>query len=108
MTEALTYPEQPEYDFGNIDSLLDVGEYAEFIPTERGSASWAMGYTIAEIKNNRRTEGDSVVLAFEPHGASEPVLITGDIRLSVRSLRGAGKLVRWDARTGGDVEVIDL
>jgi RimJ/RimL family protein N-acetyltransferase len=77
------------FDFGakDIVELLAPGEDLEFEPQPRGSQGRAHGYNYAAIKNNTHTEGDSVVLTVEPGGSVEPVLITGDITLSVVSLK---------------------
>jgi RimJ/RimL family protein N-acetyltransferase len=97
-----------DYGVDDVNALLAPQEHIRLAPPERGSQRRAHGYNYGAIENNRRTGGDSVVLTVEPNGAVEPVLITGDIALSVRSLKGSGWLVKYNVNDGGDTQVLPI
>jgi hypothetical protein len=100
---------KPNFEYGSIDGLLTPPEsVAPMERPERGSQQWAYGYTISEINDSAHTEGDSVVLTVEPQGAVEPVVITGDITLTIKALKGAGLLVRWNNKEPKSVDVLPV
>jgi hypothetical protein len=77
-----------------VAALVQPGEsVSPIIEPAHASQGWAYGFSVVEISDSTNKEGNSVALVIEPGGAVEPVLITGDITLTVRSLHGTGVAV---------------
>jgi len=66
-------------------------------PIEPGDAMSTNGYEVHPvIKPEGDEEGNSVLITIKPRGSTEPLLITGQISLSVVALRGAGVAVVYN------------
>jgi hypothetical protein len=93
----------------HINSLLKTGEYIEPIPEpERDTSEWTYGNSFAEIQKNTHIEGNSVVIDIEKEGATQPVIITSDIGLSVKAMQGHGLAVIYNVEKKGYVRLVEM
>lgn len=106
----------PDAELSEIQELLEPGEELGEVPNAGESfrpdgepiSEYLYDFRVIPIDNSTYAGGSSVVLEVGPGGAVEPVLITGDITLRVKVLRGCGAVVMHNMYTNSKVRVVEV